>query len=53
MTGTFKILVKNNYAFWEYFIYRTTNGITEIKNRDNRFSQWEVGSIPEGAIIIK
>ncbi len=52
MEGVFKILVKNNYSRWEYFLYRTTNGVMEIKNRDNRFAVWQVGEIPEGAILI-
>ncbi len=52
MEGVFKILVTNNYSFWEYFLYRTVNGVMEIKNRDNHFAKWQVGQIPEGAVLV-
>ena len=36
---------------WAYFEYRVRNGVTEIKERDNRFAEWRVGSIPSGAVL--
>ena len=56
MTGTFKIWHGKEhgaiYSRWIKFAYRIENGVTEIKGLGNRFANWTVGSIPDGAIII-
>jgi hypothetical protein len=48
----FKILTASPlFQKWAYFLYQNINGIGIVKSATNKFSQWEVGEIPEGAII--
>ena len=44
----------SNGVAWitRYFYYRVSNGITEIREAGNKFDNWTVGRIPEGAILI-
>lgn len=39
------------FSGWAYFYYKIVGGIGMVKSATNSFSQWEVGEIPEGAII--
>ena len=50
--GRFKIYVQGGTgSYWVYFNYRNTNGVTETKQCNNAFAKWEVGGIPNGAIL--
>lgn len=51
-TGSFKILIEGALGRrYQTFVYRTCDGITEIKQADNSFAPWTVGRIPFGAIL--
>lgn len=50
---TYKLYIKSGiFAEWVFFLHKVENGISMIKTRDNSSAKWQVGNIPNGAIIV-
>jgi hypothetical protein len=52
-TGKFKVFIRSGmFSQWVFFDYKIIDGLTQIKNSNNSFAEWHVGTIPSGAVLI-